>query len=453
MLSREEARAELKRRGLPMPEDIKKKPLSREEATAELRRLGLPMPEELQKKALTREEARAELRRRGLPMPEELNNRKTFFPQSVESAMIGFNTPFEELAHGTLQPVFENLLGNTVAQSSRNVASQREADYAAAKASSPLSAMGGYGLGTIAQSIPAIYGGPIGAEAALGRISPYMKYLSGILGTAGAGALQGGAQYVNPEDSRLVNALKGSALNLGVRGVGQAAKGVYGLGKAISKTHPPEKFTKNFLKDMSEAKEIYNKGYGRWESEIEASGIKNLEKMPKINYSDIFNKASKDEKKYLKNFMQDPSIENAHRAQSDLGEMIARLKGLKQTNAVKDARRSAEKAQLRLRKEIKETLKGSGREDLASEYGTLTTGYKRDVIPYTTNPTVRKYLNEELTDEGFLKKISKSEPFKKKIGQEKYPELYKRQNALKAIGSVPGIIGGYEIYNFLRGHQ
>jgi hypothetical protein len=136
--------------------------------------------------------------------------RETSAPQEklnpFMSAVTGFNTGVERLAHGVLQPLTESgLLGDRVSQASKNVAANREANFKIAEEANPLTANVAQFVGNVAPTMLV----PGGAFANVGRAA-----LTG----AGIGA----AQYVDPGQSRLANAAWG--------GVGGSAG--YGLGKA-----------------------------------------------------------------------------------------------------------------------------------------------------------------------------------------------------------------------------
>jgi hypothetical protein len=121
------------------------------------------------------------------------------------SAVTGFNTGVERLAHGALQPLTESgVLGDRVSQASKNVAANREANFKIAEEANPLTANVAQFVGNVAPTMLV----PGGAFANLGR-------------AAATGAGIGAAQYVDPGQSRLGNAAWGA---------GGGALG-YGLGK------------------------------------------------------------------------------------------------------------------------------------------------------------------------------------------------------------------------------
>jgi hypothetical protein len=102
-----------------------------------------------------------------------------------------FNAGVGKLAHGILQPLFENSNGS-LAQASRDVAARRESNYKKALGADPIGA-------TRAEAI---------GNAALPMI---LTRGTGWVSAPATGFVIGGANYVNPGESRLTNAEYGAA--------------------------------------------------------------------------------------------------------------------------------------------------------------------------------------------------------------------------------------------------
>jgi hypothetical protein len=126
------------------------------------------------------------------------------------SAVVGFNTGVGNLAHGILQPIFENPLfgGNdALAQGSKRYAAQREANYQKAKDANPMTASTAEFVGNVAPTLFL----PMGEGGAL------LKLGKSALQGAGIGA----AQYANPGESKLTNAAFGAGGGFLGSGAGQ----------------------------------------------------------------------------------------------------------------------------------------------------------------------------------------------------------------------------------------
>jgi hypothetical protein len=130
-------------------------------------------------------------------VPRRTQNEQVMSP--FMSAVTGFNTGVGRLAHGILQPLTESgLLGDRVAQGSRGEAARREADYQMAANANPKTAGISEFVGNVAPTL---------LIPGLGTGSLPVRLAKGVATGAGIGA----GQYVNPGDSRGVNALFGAA--------------------------------------------------------------------------------------------------------------------------------------------------------------------------------------------------------------------------------------------------
>jgi hypothetical protein len=112
------------------------------------------------------------------------------------SAVTGFNTGMERIMHGIAQPLLESgLLGDAIAHGSKKGAAQREAEYKASEAINPTSTHIGEFIGSAAPTmlIPGGVAGSIGRKIATGA-------------AAGFGA--GASQYVDDNQSRIMNGLQ-----------------------------------------------------------------------------------------------------------------------------------------------------------------------------------------------------------------------------------------------------
>jgi hypothetical protein len=181
----------------------------------------------------SREEIEAEKKRRANSKVKNINSQMEQssespdmpFPEHQEhpfmSGVTGFNTAIERPVQGLMQ-----LFTGDNWKALQETAKKREADYGRSSATNPGSTMFGDILGNV--GLGAATGG--GFSALAGKLAPVAKsspYLKNILaGMLGGGAL-GGAQYVEPNESRLENTLEGAGIGGGISAV------IPGLGRAI----------------------------------------------------------------------------------------------------------------------------------------------------------------------------------------------------------------------------
>ncbi len=131
------------------------------------------------------------------PVDQKKQN-KTSLSSLLKSAGTGFSTGFESLAHGLIQPLLESgMLGKNAIEVSKMMAQERQRKYQEASEENPISA----GIGNLAGSV--IAGIPAMAIPGVGQ----GNLVRGITQGALQGAAIGGSEYVEPDQSRLNNAL------------------------------------------------------------------------------------------------------------------------------------------------------------------------------------------------------------------------------------------------------
>jgi hypothetical protein len=205
-VSREEALAILKERGVKIPEQVS-------------------MGEDLRKNEPVSRIPSINEKPRKEPSGFQKFGHELFYgepeqhPGKFMSGVTGFNTAFSRLTEGLLQPLLRGQPGF------ENTAKQREKAYDYAREENPKSALGGNIAGNVAASLPFFAGG----ELAAARLAPSLgNYGRGVLGGTIGGAAEGASQYVNPEESRLMNTLMGATVGGGLSAV---APPIYALGK------------------------------------------------------------------------------------------------------------------------------------------------------------------------------------------------------------------------------
>jgi hypothetical protein len=375
---------------------------------------------------------------------EVASNNVDSSPNAFMSFLGGIEKAGGDLGHGILQPLLESgILGEIIKRNSQDVGRERLEKYNQYEKANPLSAKAGNITGNIGLALPGMFLGGSGASGLIPKAPGYLRALASILGYGGSGALSGASQYVNPRESRLENAVMGGGIGLGAGALGTAIKGGLGLGKAIKKAYPAEKVSEKILKDRSNILKKYNDSYEDLFKVAENEGINKIS-VPHINSKSIKKNTTSKEYESLENFFESPTLKNAHRAQSDLGRTIRRLQktheGVGLNTSQQQALESALMAQKKIRGSIFQELSKNGKNDLSKEYSKLTTGYAKEVLPYTKSVPINKFKRGELTSEDFLKSLNNNKKFKAQLG-EKYPELETRRKISSTLRhAVP--IGG-----------
>ena len=207
-----------------------------------------------------------------------------------------------------------------------------------------------------------------------------------------------------------------------------------GLGGLSSK-----KLVDNVLADQGKINKKYGAGYTELWGEGKKSGA---EYTVRQKLSPILGREMKHARASLKRYKQDPSIENAHWLQSDLGKDIRSLEGQPVLSSEKlRALDVARKTQERMKSAIDRSFNTRARPDLTKRYHELTKGYGEEATPYLS-PQVKKALNRYKSGKAdakqTLKKLRGSSVFNEELAA-KFPEIA-LQKALKKTGVV-GLYG------------
>lgn len=248
-----------------------------------------------------------------------------------------------------------------------------------------------------------------------------MGFVKDILQGAGLGYALGENEY----GERLPSALIGGAFG-----------GVSGLGNKVIADRV-NTFTKNLRNEFQQSYQ------GLFKKAID-SGIEKV-KYPNITPSNLnkIKKISSDTGTALERFHQNPSVENAHLAQSDLGKLISKIEHDIKKGGVSSERnlalKAAKDADKRINGSIYTAFQKANRPDLAKEYAEITKDYAERGIPFLHNPDIHLYDITKKKPGTLVKNLRENEPFSLSQGKN-YPEL-EAKKYLDYLTKV-GIFGG-----------
>jgi hypothetical protein len=218
----------------------------------------------------------------------------------------------------------------------------------------------------------------------------------------------------------------------------------------------------NIIKAKKKEELFHNTQYDRlWQASKEA-GIKNVKLNPKEIELNIMKKANVNNKyiRPLEELMQNPTLENAQKAQSDLGKLINSPQLSKEvlTSEENAAKNAAQKAQKHIRDMMFRDSKGNINKDLKKTYDELTTSYEKNMVPYK-NKNINKYQKGKMTEKQLIPKL-KSGEFMATRGSF-HPEIDRRDMILEMLkhAGVPvtsgaiGVGGGMYLMNKLLGKE
>jgi len=266
-----------------------------------------------------------------------------------------------------------------------------------------------------------------GAENALKLGSKAPLALRSLLGGVS------GAAITDPEQ------LGGRTLGFGLSA---SAPALSGLSSSTIGKRAAQMSTENSKK----YEQLYNKLLG----DAEKSGASKEFKLPsmlKENSEDLkkFFKHTESQKNASVNrLMTNPNIENAHKAQSDIGKIIRKL----EVNRIKegglssgqhDALEIARNLQKRIRGSMQDAFTKVNRNDLGTKYSDITKGYGEEVAPLK-NVDIKKLLAGKISSGKAGKRLIESEKFSES-GVSKQIPGYKARKTLHDIPTWAKTLG------------
>ena len=163
-------------------------------------------------------------------------------------------------------------------------------------------------------------------------------------------------------------------------------------------------------------------------------------------------------KKALKGFTLEPTLRNAHRAQSDIGKAVRKFEGKTRGRTLpgyqSEALSTAEKIQNNIQAAMKDAFVKHGQKGLSDEYSALSNEYRKRMVPYLEDALKEHIYNPKGTP---AKKVL--EAMKKRKGQVGKGEYYNdlpgfkyKENAdiilpplLKAGAAGTGVGAGWKL--------
>lgn len=322
-------------------------------------------------------------------------------------------------------------------------------------------------------------GGGLGASGifkALGAV-PKVGNVASSIGKALPEKLQNILSKVSPDT--LKSSLTGAAIgedlpggrmgSAAIGGIGsEAAKGLGKFKDFLSLNH--EEVANSLISKMNNLSSKFSRRYNDLFNAAEKSNINKLA-LPhnevqglKNNLSKVIEDQLKKETEGIRDFWKNPTLKNAHTAQSELGKLERKFESTevkqgdlgvarnKTWDATKEARDTLQNA-------IESTFEKSGNPLLTNKYKQLTADYAQELAPYLKSKTIRKYEANDLLPEDFARSLLREAGFVKAKGLE-HPELerlLKKQRFLKrakntGIAAAVPAIGGplaYETYKLV----
>jgi hypothetical protein len=153
----------------------------------------------------------------------------------------------------------------------------------------------------------------------------------------------------------------------------------------------------------------------------------------------------------LNEYIQNPTLENAHRAQSELGALERHLDSVANKNGLTPSQHRTLRATQQTRGDIRQQMLGDNglgsNPQLAEEYQNLTNIYREQVVPYTRLEELTETEQNRMRPKTAVKKLLKDEQFLIELSR-RYPGLMLHTPRAKSIKNaaigVGTTIGGWE---------
>lgn len=205
-----------------------------------------------------------------------------------------------------------------------------------------------------------------------------------------------------------------------IRGIPRNALNIIAGGKAASVLNPMNLTAKSIAKDVlkTEKKQIdlHSKEYNKIWNEADKSGFNRVPVDINIlnqNLQTISKYKTPKEYKYLDEMIKNPTLENAQRAQSDMGVIARALEEKSRTSALLHEEKSIYNAAKEAEKHIEENMfknhRGEINQSLQNKYKKVTNSYRENVVPYRYNPHIQAYKNKEMLPKELVNALSRGE--------------------------------------------
>jgi hypothetical protein len=256
-----------------------------------------------------------------------------------------------------------------------------------------------------------------------------------------------------PEDTQqMINQTFGTPQQPGealIRGIPRNALNVAG-GLGLAKALNPMRFTAKgianiVLKETERQVEKHSNLYDKIWQKADKSGFNQVP----FDSNIVLPNAQFIEKFYpekstfsLKNLISNPTLENAQKAQSDLGNLRRSIEEKAKTTPLLESENMLYKSLSETEKHIEDSMfknaAGETNNALKNRYDKVTNSYRKNVVPYRYNEAIQQYKAEKSTAPELVNALSRGE-FARKKGF-KHPAI-KINKAMPYLG--PAAVGLY----------
>lgn len=232
-----------------------------------------------------------------------------------------------------------------------------------------------------------------------------------------------------------------------IRGTGRNALNLTGA-TGLSQTLNPLNLTaKNIAEDVlaTQNKQVksHTKRYNKIWDEAEKTGFNKVpvdQQLLSDNLSTIEKYKTPKEYQSMEDFILNPTLQNAQKAQSDMGIMHRKLEEKSRSGSLNSEEQALYKAALESEKHIEQHMfkntAGKANDALQKKYKELSGSYRQNVVPYKYNRDIQNYKAQEILPNELVNKLSRGEFAAKKGSKHKAIGIRNKLGPLSIGGTV-----------------
>lgn len=234
------------------------------------------------------------------------------------------------------------------------------------------------------------------------------------------------------------------------RGITRNSLGIIPGAKAASVLNPlnltNKGISKNVVREMKNQVNKHTEMYNDLWKSAEKKGFNEVpidSKMLNSNYT-MLDKFYPEKATFsLKQFLTKPTLENAQKAQSDLGHLRRSLEEKAKKGPLLEGEKEIYKTLSNSEKHIEGNMfknaRGEINNELANRYKKISNSYRENVVPYKYNSDIQDYMSKKITAKQLRQRLNEGEFAAKKGG--KHPAFMIR-NAIMPTALGIGTLGG-----------
>lgn len=249
-----------------------------------------------------------------------------------------------------------------------------------------------------------------------------------------------------------------------IRGVGRNALNLAG-GLGAAKTLNPLQLTnkgiaKNVVNELNNQVDKHSSMYNNLWDEAKEKGFNkvpyNINKLIG-NYLTIEKYTTPKQHQSLIDFANNPTLQNAQEAQSDLGVIRRAIEEKSKTTPLLGEERKLYDSLYDTEKHIEGNMfknaSGEINQKLADKYQKITKSYRDNVVPYRYNSDIQDYLRKDITAKQLVQRLNQGPFAAKKGGFFTHPQFGIRNALLPLFGGIGTLGGGAYLLNKAIGNE